>query len=220
MAATMAALVAGTVAEVWNPPPYRRWPVVTLTVAALVLATFAAQTLVPDLLPMLARDPRMVSSGEVWRAVTALFAQDGGASGLLFNLFWLLVLGSTAERRLPRAGWLAVYFLGGIASELLALGWQPHGAGNSIACFALAGALCGDWREGRWRWWRAGVGLLGAAAASLLLLDNDIHGIGFFVGLLGGFALAVRASVVEGRAIAMPNERSNVVSITGTDTYH
>jgi hypothetical protein len=51
-------------------------------------------------------------------------------------------------------------------------------------------------------------------------LDSDIHGIGFFAGLLIGFALAARASVVEGRAIEMPTERSNVVSITGTETYH
>lgn len=220
MAATLTALVAGTVAELWNPPPYRRWPAVTLAVAVLVLATFALQNVLPDLLPLLARDPRMVSSGEVWRAVTALFAQDGGVSGLLFNLFWLLVLGSTAERRLPRSGWLAIYFLGGIASEFLALSWQPHGAGNSIACFALAGALCADWREGRWRWWRSGVGLVGAVAAFLLLLDGDIHGIGFFVGLLIGFTLVARASVVEGRAIEMPAEQSNVVSIAGTDTLH
>jgi rhomboid protease GluP len=220
MAATLVALVAGTVAEVWNPPPHRRWPVVTLVVVGLVLATFVLQTLIPDLLPTLSRDPRMVSSGEVWRALTALFAQDGGMSGLLFNVFWLLVLGSTAERRLPRSGWLAVYFLGGVVSEFLALSWEPHGAGNSLACFALAGALCADWREGRWRWWRAGVGLVGAAAAFLLVLDNDIHGIGFFVGLVFGFALAARASVVEGRAIQVPGKRSNVVSITGTETYH
>lgn len=220
LAATLVALVAGTIAEVWNPPPYRRWPVVTLTVAVLVLATFALQSVVPDLLPLLARDPKMASSGEVWRALTALFAQDGGTNGLLFNLFWLLVLGSTAERRLPRNGWLAVYFIGGIATEFLALSWQPQGAGNSVACFALAGALCSDWREGRWRWWRAGVGLLGAVAAFLLLLDNDIHGIGFFAGLLIGFVLAARAAVIEGRAIDVPTERSNVVSITGTETYH
>src|SRR5438552_77751 len=110
MAATSVALVAGTVADVWNPPPYRRWPILTLTVAASGLATVALQSVVPDWLPLLARDPRMVSSGELWRALTALFAQDGGARGLLFNLFWLFVLGSTAERRLTRAGWLAVYF--------------------------------------------------------------------------------------------------------------
>lgn len=216
-AAMLIALLAGMLAEIWNPPPFRRWPVVTLTVAALVLATFAAQSLFPDLLPLLSRDPKMLSSGEVWRAVTALFAQDGAAAGLLFNLFWLLVLGTAAERRFPRAGWLAAYFGGGVAAEFLALAWQPHGAGNSIACLALAGALCSDWREGRWRWWRAGVGLSGVVGASFLLLESDIHGVGFFVGLAIGFVLVARASVTERADGGTPD---NVVFIRGTDTYH
>jgi membrane associated rhomboid family serine protease len=219
-AAAFAALVAGTVAEMWNPPPYRRWPVLTLTVAALVLLTFVAQSLAPNLLSVLSRDPKMLSSGEIWRAVTALFAQDGGTSGLLFDLFWLLVLGTAAERRFTRTGWLVVFFLGGVIAEFLSLYWEPHGAGSSIACFALAGALCADWREGRWRWWRAGFGLAGSAAAAILLLENDIRGIGFLVGLVIGWVFAARAALVEGRAIEMPAERPNVVSISGTDTFH
>jgi membrane associated rhomboid family serine protease len=217
-AATLVALIAGMVAEIWNPPPFRRWPVVTLTLAALVVATFALQSALPDLLSLLSRDPRMLASGEVWRAVTALFAQDGGTRGLLFNLFWLLVLGTTAERRFSRTGWLAVYFLGGILAEFIALAWQPHGAGSSIACLALAGALCGDWRKGRWRWWRAGVGLTGAVAASLLLLERDIHGIGFFAGLTIGFVLVAISAPARGRKVA---DKSNVVIFgNGTDTVH
>jgi rhomboid protease GluP len=218
VAATLVPLVAGMVAEIWNPPPFRRWPVLTLAMAALILATFAAQSLWPDLLALLARDPRMLSQGEVWRAMTALFAQDGGTSGMIFNLFWLLVLGTAAERRLPRIGWLAAYFGGGIATEFLALGWQPHGAGNSVACFALAGALCSDWREGRWRWWRAGVGLAGSAAATVLLFDSDIHGIGFGLGLVIGFVLVARSpqQFAPGRGA----RQGNVVPITGTDTVH
>jgi rhomboid protease GluP len=193
---------------------------VTLLVAALVLATFALQSAFPDLLPLLSRDPRMLHSGEVWRAVSALFAQDGGTSGLLFNLFWLLVLGTTAERRFSRVGWLAAYFLGGIVTEFIALAWQPHGAGNSIACLALAGALCSDWREGRWRWWRAGVGLAGVVAASLLLLDSDIHGIGFFAGLVIGFVLVATSAPALAREIGA-NDNSNVVVFgEGTDTVH
>lgn len=220
-AATLIALFAGVLAELWNPPPYRRWPVLTLGVAALVLATFALQSALPDLLPLLSRDPRMLASGEVWRAVTALFAQDGGTSGLLFNLFWLLLLGTAAERRFSRAGWLVAYFLGGIVTEFAALAWQPHGAGNSVACFALAGALCSDWREGRWRWWRTGVGLTGLAAAAVLLFANNIHGIGFVAGLVIGFVLAARSGVALQRDLGEEREwADNVVSIKGTDTYH
>lgn len=214
----LVALIAGMLAEIWNPPPYRRWPLLTLAVAGLVLATFALQNAMPDLLPLLSRDPRMLHSGEVWRAVTALFAQDGGMPGMLFNLFWLLVLGTAAERRFSRQGWLAVYFLGGIVTEFLALAWQPHGAGNSIACFALAGALCSDWREGRMRWWRAGVGLAGAAAAGVLLLENDIHGIGFIAGLLIGFVLVARSDVLHSEDGRAAND--NVIYIDGGDTLH
>jgi rhomboid protease GluP len=221
VAATLIALVAGLVAEIWNPPPFRRWPVVTLAVAMLVVATFALQGMFPDLLRLLSRDPRMLHSGEVWRALTALFAQDGGTRGLLFDLFWLLVLGTAAERRFSRAGWLAVYFLGGMVAEFIALAWQPHGAGNSIACLALAGALCSDWRVGSWRWWRAGVGLMGVAAASILLLDSDIHGIGFFAGLAIGFILVARSAVgPEAEPFAGSDLPDNVVAIVRAETLH
>lgn len=219
-AALLACLAAGAVAEVWNHPPYRRWPLLTLGIALLVGTTFALQSLAPELQPLFARDPRMLSSGEVWRAMTALFVQDGGLNGTLFNLFWLLLLGTTAERRFTRRAWLAVYFGGGIVTEFLALAWQPHGAGNSIACLALAGALCSDWREGRWRWWRAGVGLAGAVAAFLLLLESDIHGIGFFAGLVIGFAIHA-ATAPSRRGTGPADENSNVVVfMNGTDTYH
>ena len=163
--AMLVPLIAGALAEVWDPPLYRRWPLLTLAMALLVGATFVAQNLWPGLLDSLARDPRLLS-GEPWRGVTALFVQDGGAAGALFNLACLLLLGTSAERRFSRRAWLAIYFLGGVTAEVLALAWQPHGAGNSVACFALAGALCSDWREGRWRWWRAGAGLVGTAAGN------------------------------------------------------
>ncbi len=218
-AALLVALLSGALAELWNPPPYRRWPWLTLMVMLLIGATYALTVARPELLPLLSRDPRMVSAGELWRAVTALFAQDGGTAGLIFNLFWLLVLGTTAERRFTRRSWLAIYFLGGIATEFAALAWQPHGAGNSVACMALAGALCSDWREGRWRWWRAGFGLAGSAAAAALLWNDDIHGIGFAAGLVIGW-------VVLGLTKAKPasggnSADDNVVLFPGaTETYH
>lgn len=217
-AALLIALAAGALAELWSPPPYRRWPLLTLAVMLLIGATWTLTSARPELLPLLARDPAMLASGEVWRAVTALFAQDGGTQGMLFNLFWLLVLGSLTERRFSRRAWSAIYFLGGVATEFLALAWQPHGAGNSVACLALAGALCSDWREGRGRWWRAGTGLAGLAAAAVLLFANDIHGIGFVLGMTIGFVLAARSAARE-REIAAANDNV-VVFMPGSDTYH
>lgn len=217
-AALLIALLAGSLAELWSPPPHRRWPLLTLAVMLVIGATWTLTSARPDLLPLLSRDPRMLASGEVWRAVTALFAQDGRPAGTLFNLFWLLALGSMAERRFNRSAWLVIYFGGGVATEFLALAWQPHGAGNSIACLALAGALCSDWRERQGRWWRAGTGLAGLAAAGVLLFANDIHGIGFVVGMTIGFVLVARSAARE-REIAVANDNV-VVFMPGSDTYH
>lgn len=218
-AALLVALLAGALAELWNPPPHRRWPWLTLSTMLVIGATYGLTTARPELLPLLSRDPRMLSAGEVWRAVTALFAQDGGSVGTAFNLFWLLVLGTTAERRFTRKVWLAVYFGGGIATEFAALAWQPHGAGNSIACCALAGALCGDWREGRWRWWRAGVGLVGTAAAGVLLWNDDIHGLGFVAGLIIGWAVLLLTKAEP--QSDWESAHDNVILFPGdTPTYH
>lgn len=218
--ALLAALIAGAVAEIWSPPPYRRWPLLTLAVALLTVAGFALQSAWPDLTPMLTRDPGRLASGEVWRAFTALFLPEGGVRELLVNLFWLLVLGTAAERRFSRPVWLAIYFGGGVAAEGLALVWGPGSAGNLIACLVLAGALCSDWREGPGRWWRAGVGLSGAVAAFLLLTENDGRAIGFFVGLAIGFVAAALAAARARRAAPAKVKAKVAIYRPGTDTRH
>lgn len=170
----------------------RGMPWATLATAGVVATMFAAQIARPDLLPVLARAPGLLRDGEVWRAVTALFVQDGGIAGAVFNAVILLAIGTIAEWRLGIARWSAVYFGGGIAAEFLALAWQPHGAGNSIACFALAGALCSDLVTRRTRTIEMLVGLIPTAAAIGLLFLRDIHGIGFCGGAVIGCALAWR----------------------------
>jgi membrane associated rhomboid family serine protease len=213
--ATLAALIAGAVAELWNPPPYRRWPLLTLVVVTLVVAVFAVQGARPEVFGVLDHDPEMISSGEVWRGVTALFVPDGGFVSLLFNIFWLLVLGTLAERRFSRVAWLAIYLFGGTASQFLALAWQADGAGSSVGCFVLAGALCSDWRPGRGRRWRAGVGIAGAVAGFVLLMENDIHGIGFLAGLGIGFVLVANGKAAGGGGLDPPFDPSDSVVYMG-----
>jgi hypothetical protein len=84
---------------------------------------------------------------------------------------------------------------------------------------ALAGALCSDWREGRWRWWRAGMGLVGTAAAGALLWLDDIHGIGFAVGLVLGWLILLLAK--PDSQSSWPHSDDNVLLFPGeTTTYH
>ncbi|MBN9305905.1 MAG: hypothetical protein BGO82_01265 [Devosia sp. 67-54] len=78
-------------------------------------------------------------------------------------------------------------------TQLLAAWWQPIGAGNSVACFALAGsifarALLHDRRAVQL------LGLAGIAAALLLLALRDIHGIATVLGATLGLLLAAGKS--------------------------
>jgi hypothetical protein len=60
-AALLTALFAGALAELWSPPPYRRWPLLTLAVALLIGANRALVAVNPDEVSVLARDPAMLA---------------------------------------------------------------------------------------------------------------------------------------------------------------
>jgi len=168
-----------------------RFPWASAGTLVLVAAMLALQLRHPALLDRLARAPAL-TEGQVWRVVTALFVQDGGLAGGMFNFLLLLAIGPLAESRLGPSRWAIAYFGGGMVTEFLALAWQPRGAGNSIACFALAGALVVTAAARRRGWLPIGVVAVTAAAAFALLAARDIHGIGFFAGAAIGAGFALR----------------------------
>jgi len=90
-----------------------------------------------------------------------------------------------AEQMLDRGGWAAAYLVSGISAELVALSWQPVGAGNSVAVFGLAGAVVAT------AWQRTGhpaasmLALFSGVVAALLACVHDIHGAAFAVGAVG-----------------------------------
>jgi rhomboid protease GluP len=143
------ALAAGILAlrgpDAQRPGTWRSFvlplPRTTVWLLTLVAVPTAAQFVVPGLLPALERNASLVGAGEWWRLLTALVVQDGGAPGATFNILSLALVGSVAERRLGRAHLLVLFFVGGIAAEVIALSWQPVGAGNSVANFSVAGGL-------------------------------------------------------------------------------
>jgi membrane associated rhomboid family serine protease len=126
--------------------PDRRWfgiqrpPVVTAAVFVVTATTSVLGLLIPGLLEALQRTPQGLH-GDWWRSFTALFVQDGGVVGTLSNLAFLLVMGVVAEQVLGAWRWLVCYFGAGLVGELAGYGWQPRGAGNSVAICGLAGAL-------------------------------------------------------------------------------
>jgi hypothetical protein len=99
--------------------------------------------------------------------------------------------------------WLVVYFGGGIITEVLALAWQPHGAGNSIACFALAGGLTLFAVKKPMALSLLVVCILSLGAAATLLVLRDIHGIGHCAGMACAIA-ARKLSELRQRSPALP----------------
>jgi membrane associated rhomboid family serine protease len=161
--------------------------------AAIALG-IGLQLAYPSMLGMFQRDAARIAAGEWWRLVTALFLQDGGVAGGLSNLAFLVMIGSLAERVLPPARWLLVYAAGGLIAEVVALAWQPIGAGNSIAICALAGFLLVDLPIERARWPLVGLRLVAGILVLVLLATENIHGIGALVGAaLAAAAIAARA---------------------------
>jgi membrane associated rhomboid family serine protease len=128
-----------------EPDPARapggRLPVATLAVFAVTATCSILQFPFPALLSSLRRDPAALAAGQWWRVVTPLAVQDGGVAGTIFNLLFLAVLGTLAERLLGSRRWLLLYGLGGLVGEAVGYAWDPNGAGNSVALCGLAGAV-------------------------------------------------------------------------------
>lgn len=164
----------------------RRVPVATLCMAIAVGAGLLLQLAWPPALAMFRRDADAIATGELWRLGTALFFQDGGLAGGLFNLTLLALIGTAAEQVWRPLLWLVVYFGGGLLTEIAALWWQPVGAGNSVACFALAGSLFALAVTARGRGPLRLLGGAGFAAAVVLMARQDIHGIAIAIGGAAG----------------------------------
>lgn len=168
-----------------------RVPWVTLAIFALTLVVGAFAVFDDAILDAIRRDPDRLQSGEWWRLITPLVGQDGGLSGLIFNLVILLAVGAVVENLF---GWkllLVTYLAAGILSEVAAYTIMPNQgfAGNSVANFGLIGLVCafGLMSSNAARL----TGALGLLGGVVLLVLWDLHGIGFAVGALIGVGIGV-----------------------------
>lgn len=84
----------------------------------------------------------LVANGEWWRLVSALFLH-GGFTHILFNMFSLFVFGPELERMIGKGRFLVIYFVAGLAGNVLTYviqDWQYASLGASGAIYGLFGA--------------------------------------------------------------------------------
>ena len=166
-------------------------PWLSAAICILLVSCLALQLSMPELLSFVQRDASVMQWGQAYRLFTALWFQDGEVSGGAFNIAMLAVLGAIAEQVLRKVTWLSIYLIGGLTSEVVALDWQPVGAGNSLAYMSLAGALLGlAFGRPSYRGVRLVAGF-GLVAGGLLCIRKDIHGAAIII----GFALLMLARI-------------------------
>jgi rhomboid protease GluP len=184
---TMIFLASVWVAEaICQKDTRRRRPIVTWTACGLLTMCLIAQLRFPQLLILFERNTTRILHGEWWRIVTALFFQDGWIVGGVTNIVSLFFIGKLVEQIRSRQDWLLAAFVGALAGELVALRWQPIGAGNSIATCSLAGFLIGVRPLSQMRAASKIPRIFAIAISLLLAADRDLHGVAGIVGILLG----------------------------------
>ena len=141
----------------------------------------------------------LILKGQYWRLITAMFLHFGFVH-LIYNMICLVSLGDILESIVGSVRYLIIYFIGGIAGNLLSLLWEQHtgsyavSAGASGAIFAVIGAVFSIMLRNRNR--VSAIMLRRMAIMTLLMVvqgfteagtDNAAH-IG---GLVTGFLLAL-----------------------------
>jgi membrane associated rhomboid family serine protease len=173
-----------------------RFPVATLLLFFAVGVPSILQFFYPALLILWQRDFARFVGGEWWRLVTPLFVQDGGVAGTSFNLAGLLLIGILAEQFWGSLPVLLIFLIGGVLGEIAGFAWQPVGAGNSVANFALAGSILALLLLHRPDKPVLFIALAVLSVYLLLIGLNDIHGAAGAAGVGLGLVLGL---VFQGR---------------------
>jgi len=113
-----------------------------LFLVALNLLVFFFKMLRPELTYLLGLTPALVPQ-QPWTLITSMFVH-ASFTHILFNMISLYFLGSLLLRLVGEMRFLEVYFIGGIAGNVLYILLGPAmvpGVGASGAIFAIGGAL-------------------------------------------------------------------------------
>jgi membrane associated rhomboid family serine protease len=136
-----------------------------------------------------AHNPYPVYTGthEVWRLVAAGFLHDG-ILHILFNMWFLFIIGRMLEPAIGRLNFTVVYFVSLLAGSFGALLFQPLSptVGASTACFGLLGALIVVAHYRGISIWQSGLGLTLLINVIFTLSITGISIGGHLGGLVGG----------------------------------
>jgi membrane associated rhomboid family serine protease len=152
--------------------------------------------------------PAIVHQHQYWRLVTSGFLHEGFLH-ILFNMFFLWIMGPQLEPAIGRFNFAVVYFVSLLAGSFGALLFQPDipTLGASGALFGILGALMVVARDRGISVWRSGLGpiLLINILFSLAVQNISIGGHlgGFVGGLISGWLIVNVSQRRRLRAVAI-----------------
>lgn len=125
----------------------RRTPVLTIALIAVTLAMFAVEFFMGALnntamlVTLGAKEVVSITQGEWWRLITPIFLH-GSFQHIIFNMLSLWIWGRYAELMQGRVRYAVVYFLSGIAGNVLSYALSTSvSVGASGAVFGLFGSF-------------------------------------------------------------------------------
>lgn len=216
-----------------NDSFYKRnaYQMVTLALIAVTVAVYLVEVILSGLrldastdtlVSMGAMVPLLIQGpADLWRFVAPMFLHMD-LMHLLFNMVALYSVGVTLERILGKAGFLALYFVGGITGNVASYAWglfaeggMTVSAGDSTSVFGLfvAVALLAVLARGNRRYLTAySKGMLGVilvnAAYSLLVPGISISG--HLGGAVGG---AIAMLMIPSKNLRTPKPVCAVVAV-------
>jgi len=177
------------------------YAITALNIVVYVYTSLLSQNFIEtadEVVKLYGQSNSFVLNGGYWQLFTAMFVH-ANIMHLLGNMLFLLIFGLRAEQLFDIKEYLAVYFLSGLAGNLLTLLFGPSmvSAGASGAIFGLFGACTIYIRRA------VGQSIIGALIYSFFLLvmstgptvNNLAHLGGLLVGLLIGYILARRRKI-------------------------
>jgi membrane associated rhomboid family serine protease len=181
--------------EATGVPP-RPFTPASIALFCVVAIPSLLQFIFPGILHALRRDASLIlHHGQVWRLLTSLTVQDGGATGTIFNLFFLIWFLILASSLLSERNAIVLFFVGGLAGELVGLRWQPIGGGNSVGDLGMAGGVLA-FTLLRGHSIHRLLAVIGIALGIVLLAERNIHGAALLAGVVVGIGL-MRVEKVE-----------------------